>query len=227
MSKKNKPFNNPFGAVKLPEPPKPKPAPAPAIAKPPPAAGPRDLTLSDDELWSMAIDGAEVLRDRSEIVKPKARPIAQQQPVDPELAAYDELRELVDEVVPFRITGHVERAGAGELLEGAAQGLDANILKKLKRGAYAIEARLDLHGLIAAEARLALERFIAQSRHEGRRCVLVVHGRGLHSEGGVPVLKETVRRWVESDRLGRTILAFASAQPKDGGAGALVLLLKR
>ncbi|HZY03963.1 MAG TPA: Smr/MutS family protein, partial [Anaeromyxobacteraceae bacterium] len=59
------------------------------------------------------------------------------------------------------------------------------------------------------------------------RCVLLVHGRGLHSEKQVPVLKEALRGWLATARFGRHVLAFATARPQDGGAGAVYVLLRR
>jgi DNA-nicking Smr family endonuclease len=90
-----------------------------------------------------------------------------------------------------------------------------------------VQGRLDLHGLTRDAARGAVERFLRESRLGGKRCVVVVHGRGLHSEDQLPVLKEALRDWLASHRFGRQVLAFCSAQPGDGGAGALYVLLRR
>ena len=61
----------------------------------------------------------------------------------------------------------------------------------------------------------------------GKRCVLLVHGRGLHSPDQLPVLKEALLGWLAGGRFGRLVLAFCSARPADGGAGALYVLLRR
>ena len=219
MAKKDKPFNNPFDAVKLktPEPP-PKKA-APPAPRPP---RPRDAPLSEEEQWQMAVDGAAPLLDRSQTIRPKAAPISHALvPLDPELAAYDELRSLVEGEVPFDLSN------TDELIEGATRGLDPRIVKRLKRGELSLQGHLDLHGLVRAEAKAELERFVQSSRAAGKRCVLIVHGRGLHSKDQVPVLKDAIRVWMTSGRIARDVLAFATARPSDGGAGAVYVLLRR
>jgi DNA-nicking Smr family endonuclease len=86
---------------------------------------------------------------------------------------------------------------------------------------------IDLHGMSAAVARVAVERFITNAITEGHREVLIVHGRGHNSKDHVPVLKERLKSWLARGRIGRGILAFTSARPPDGGAGALYVLLRR
>jgi DNA-nicking Smr family endonuclease len=105
-------------------------------------------------------------------------------------------------------------------------GIDRASAERLKRGRYLIEARLDLHGKTQAEAHHALAAFIHSSSRSGLRCVLIITGRGL-GPNGPGVLKSTVPRWLEEAGLRRQILAIAPAQPRDGGAGALYLLLRR
>jgi DNA-nicking Smr family endonuclease len=105
-------------------------------------------------------------------------------------------------------------------------GIDRANAERLKRGLHAIEARLDLHGKTQAEAHHALAVFVHSSSEAGRRCVLVITGRGL-GPSGPGVLRTAVPRWLEEDGLRRKILAIAPAQPRDGGAGALYLLLRR
>jgi DNA-nicking Smr family endonuclease len=105
-------------------------------------------------------------------------------------------------------------------------GIDRANAERLKRGLYPIEARLDLHGKTQAEAHHALAVFVHRSSEAGRRCVLVITGRGL-GPTGPGVLKTAVPRWLEEAGLRQQILALAPAQPRDGGAGALYLLLRR
>jgi DNA-nicking Smr family endonuclease len=118
-------------------------------------------------------------------------------------------------------------ASGDSRLEGSVAGLDAGLVRGLKRGDFPVEARLDLHGLTRDEARGAVERFLRQERLGGRRCVLLVHGRGRHSESQLPVLKEALHGWLAAGEFGRSVLAFASARPADGGGGALYVLLRR
>ena len=105
-------------------------------------------------------------------------------------------------------------------------GIDRANAERLKRGLHKIEARLDLHGMTQAEAHQVLAAFIRASRDAGRRCVLVITGRGL-SPNGPGVLKSAVPRWLEEPELRRQVLATAAAQPRHGGAGAIYVLLRR
>ena len=114
-----------------------------------------------------------------------------------------------------------------EYVEGHVIGLDPRLVRRLRRGDFSWQAHLDLHGQTAAQARDAVERFIAAAVRNGHRCVLVVHGRGLNSKDQVPVLKEHMKSWLARGRIGRYVLAFTSARPVDGGAGALYVLLRR
>lgn len=105
-------------------------------------------------------------------------------------------------------------------------GLDRATAERLKRGMHPIEARLDLHGMTQSEAHRALVGFVADSRAVGRRCVLVITGRG--STSGEPgVLKRAVPRWLDEPGLRPQVLAVAAARPHHGGSGALYLLLRR
>ena len=78
-----------------------------------------------------------------------------------------------------------------------------------------------------AEAKGAVDRFLTESRRAHKRCVLIVHGRGLNSKDQIPVLKESIRVWLSQKSIGKTVLAFATARPQDGGAGAVYVLLRR
>lgn len=104
--------------------------------------------------------------------------------------------------------------------------LDRANAERLKRGLLPIDARLDLHGRTQTAAHRALADFVAAARADGRRCVLVITGRGL-SPDGPGILKRSVPRWLEEPALRRHLLAIAPAQPRHGGAGALYLLLRK
>jgi DNA-nicking Smr family endonuclease len=119
-----------------------------------------------------------------------------------------------------------EIARSGERCEGVAKGVDRAHLRRLRRGEVDVERRLDLHGMTGAEARPALANVLREAAAAGVRCVLVVHGRGLHSEAGA-VLKDGVVSWLTAPPLAPLVLAFSSALPRDGGAGASYVLLRR
>ena len=118
------------------------------------------------------------------------------------------------------------RAPPRDLQPGTVADLDRATAERLRRGALTIDARLDLHGLNQAEAHTALERFLTASAARGRRCVLVITGKGLR-DGQRGVLREAVPRWLNEAPNRARLLAVMPAQPKHGGAGALYVLLKR
>jgi DNA-nicking Smr family endonuclease len=105
-----------------------------------------------------------------------------------------------------------------------AAGVDRRELRKLKRGHYRVANRIDLHGLTGSEAVVRVKHFIEDSRYRQQRCIAIVHGRGLHSEGNVAVLRARVREVLRSHR---AVLAFADAPVSDGGAGAVYVLLRK
>ncbi len=110
-----------------------------------------------------------------------------------------------------------------EMLSFRRPGIGSDVTQKLRRGQWAIQQQIDLHGFRSDEAREALGNFVREMHKRGLRCVRVIHGKGLGSPGKTPVLKDKVQRWlVQKDE----VLAFVQAQPHQGGAGALLVLLK-
>jgi DNA-nicking Smr family endonuclease len=103
-------------------------------------------------------------------------------------------------------------------------GLQQKHVRRLRRGQIPIEAEADLHGMRRREAEKALASFLRECRDEGLRCVRVIHGKGRGSRGGQAVLKWQVDGWLRHDD---GVMAFSSAQPRDGGTGAVYVLLKR
>ncbi|MDY0746420.1 Smr/MutS family protein [Paucibacter sp. R3-3] len=96
------------------------------------------------------------------------------------------------------------------------------VVRKLRRGHWSLQAQIDLHGLRRDQAREALGQFVHDCSQRGLRCVRVVHGKGHGSPGREPVLKGRVRRWLVQKQ---EVLAFVQARASDGGAGALMVLL--
>jgi DNA-nicking Smr family endonuclease len=112
---------------------------------------------------------------------------------------------------------------AGDELNFLRPGLAADTLRKLRRGHWLIQDDIDLHGLTVAEARPALVEFLNHCLHRGLRCVRIIHGKGLGSKNGEPVLKRKVASWLaQRDE----ILAYCQARRTEGGGGAAVVLLK-
>ena len=109
---------------------------------------------------------------------------------------------------------------------GDITGMDRRMAERFRRGRLAIESRIDLHGMTRAAARDALAGFIARSAGQGRRCVLIITGKGrTREEGGV--LKREVPLWLNQADLRPYILAVNEAQPHHGGEGALYVLIRR
>lgn len=112
------------------------------------------------------------------------------------------------------------------LAAGKSADVDVRTLDRLRRGRLPPEARLDLHGLTQDKAHRVLTDFIARALSSGLRSVIVITGKGRVSEGG-GVLRNQVPQWLNAPDIRPGILAFTPAQPKDGGAGALYVLLRK
>ena len=131
-------------------------------------------------------------------------------------------REVLAESVSDGID-HESLLDTDESLSYSAPGIGPDVLRRLRRGEWSIQAQIDLHGHRVDEAREALVEFLRESIKRGLRCVRVVHGKGLGSLGKVPVLKGKVRNWLaQRDE----VIAFCQARGADGGAGAVMVLLR-
>jgi DNA-nicking Smr family endonuclease len=112
---------------------------------------------------------------------------------------------------------------SGDELGFVREGVSQSVLRRLRRGEYAVRDEIDLHGMTQDEARGALGAFLAEAAQHGRRCVRIIHGKGLGSGHRGPVLKSAVNRWL---RRHGEVRAFCSARRNDGGTGALYVLLR-
>lgn len=131
------------------------------------------------------------------------------------------LQALLDGEVEFRLEY------TNEYIQGHVEGLDPIILGKLRAGQFSPEGHLDMHGMVAQEAYEALVCFLRASYNKGKRTVLLIPGRGKNSPEGYAVLRERIQEWLTRDPFKRVVLAFCTAQNKDGGAGALYVLLRK
>lgn len=102
-------------------------------------------------------------------------------------------------------------------------GIGLDVTRRLRKGEWSLQRELDLHGMRREDAREALSAFIREAHRQGLRCLRVVHGKGLGSPGRVPVLKSKVQAWLIQKQ---EVLAFVQARADEGGAGALVVLLR-
>lgn len=140
---------------------------------------------------------------------------------DPDTDAREQMRSLVIEGIRF------ETVDDGERIEGRRLDVDPRDLRRLRRGQYAIDGKLDLHGLGAQEARHAVEAFVKKRAQDGDRVVIVVHGKGSHSPRGHAVLRGEIAAWLSQGRSARHVAAFATAPDDHGGTGAVLVLLAR
>ncbi len=176
-----------------------------------------DLTEDERRLFREAmaeVSPIESDRRPAEIERPRPSPRARQREAD-EAAAREALASgALDD----------PEADPGEELFHARPGLQRRVLRRLRRGHYAMQAELDLHGCTRAEAADLLRDFLADCRSRGLTGVRIVHGKGRRSDNAGPVLKPAVAGWL---RRRSEVLAFASARPVDGGAGAVYVLLAK
>ncbi len=127
---------------------------------------------------------------------------------------------LMDDSLSTDISLEIETGDAWSFLR---PGLSRQILRRLRRGYWGIQANLDLHGLTRDEAKLELITFLHDSCTRHFRCVRVIHGKGLSSKNQEPILKARIGSWLAEYH---HVLAFCQAKPKDGGGGAVLVLLK-
>jgi DNA-nicking Smr family endonuclease len=140
--------------------------------------------------------------------------------VKEEEAAKEHLRELAFGGQRFEVTDD------GKHVEGRRTDIPDDVVRKLRRGQLPIDARLDLHGMRAEEARNATHAFLRDKRSRGERCVLVIHGRGEHSSGPA-VLRGEMAAWLSQTAASEHVAAFTTAIEADGGEGAVYVLLRR
>ncbi len=170
---------------------------------------------AEKNLFARAIGPTQPLRPHGRVVH-AAAPIT----ATPRQRALDEqavLREAISDEFDASTLLHTD-----EHLSFQRPGIGPDVLPRLRRGHWAVQGEIDLHGLRTDAAREALGAFLRQAQRTGLRCVRVVHGKGLGSPGRAPVLKAKVHGWLIQKR---EVLAFVQARPLEGGAGALVVLL--
>lgn len=171
----------------------------------------QDVTVGDDDFFRQAMEGQGVAPLEDDDTRPHRLPVSHRAR-KPSRAA-----DGAFEPVAFQIEV------VGEIVEGHAPDVGREPLKKLRRGKFPVEAELDLHGLTEREAHRAVRDELALAWRRGERCLLVIHGKGLHSDGPA-VLKERLPGWLAEPPHGRRVLAFATV-PQN--TGEMRVLLKR
>jgi DNA-nicking Smr family endonuclease len=143
----------------------------------------------------------------------------EQPPCNEDALGRSYLQKLVDTGQGFRV------ADTPEYVEGKGCCVPRELVRRLRQGAFSIQAHIDLHGLRAADARDAVDGFLDKAIRDGLRMVLIIHGRGLSSPQG-PVLKSQLVDLLEQGPWRKWVLAYTSARSCDGGAGATYVLLR-
>ncbi len=173
----------------------------------------KTLTSEDSDLFRHTIGKVrpvlndKVLLKKDHKPKPYPRPLA------------------TDSESPFSDSAatELEQVGLEDSLSFTAPGLQNNVLKKLRRGFFGLDAEIDLHGLTSNAAQQQLLHFLHDCVDAGCHCVHIVHGKGYRSVDNHPVLKNNLNLWL---RLHPDVQAFCSAPPKNGGTGAVFVLLR-
>lgn len=168
------------------------------------------------ELFSRSVGPVVPLRAavRAAVERPRPHPFPRQR----ELDDAEVLREAISD--EFDVETLLDTDDA---LSFRRHDIGPEVVRKLRRGVWAIQAQLDLHGLRRDEAREQLSAFLREADRHGLRCVRVVHGKGNGSPGREPVLKSKVKAWLVQRS---EVIAFAQARASDGGHGALLVLLR-
>ena len=174
----------------------------------------RSLDADEKLLWQQVTDTIKPI-PKHQIKNNRAPLINKDQPINVKLRPIYELPRHGSDTEPKPYT------------HGGAPGLDKRTQLRLRRGQVKIESRVDLHGMTQTEAHHALIRFIESAYLNGRRSVLVITGKGLRPDGGVGVLRGAVPRWLNEAPLRNWVRAFDYASRRDGGEGALYVLVRR
>ncbi len=169
----------------------------------------------EDSIFMQAVGGVIPLQGRGRDVVPI--PEASTPPPNGQISLQDFMEGKLEFALSF----------TEEYIEGHVVGLDQMTINKLRAGSFSPEAHLDLHGLNAVQAFEALRGFLRGSWYKGLRTILVVPGRGRNSPDGVGILREKLQSWLTQDPFKRVVLAFCTAQPHDGGAGSVYVLLRK
>lgn len=196
----------------------------PTHAAPCVAQGPSTSLLSDsagdpmcdnDTAFALAMRTVRPLKGKGRDILPQV------EVVDAVAAQSHSLNALLDAEIVFDV--HI----AGESVQGQIVGFDPKVLTSLMSGSQSPEARLDLHGMNAAQAFQALIPFFKSAWHKGLRTVIVVTGRGINSPTGMAILRQKVSSWLTQEPFKRVVMAFSTAQPCDGGTGSMYVLLRK
>ncbi len=169
-----------------------------------------------------AIDDAAMFRqETSDVIPIKTTNRVSFKPPPRQVASHNEI--FSDPVVKDIFSAAPIYEDCPDILNFSRSGIQHSVLKHLRQGKMPVEQGLDLHGLTIQQARQELIKFLNDCTYAELRHVVIVHGKGYRSKGN-PVIKPMINRWL---RVAPNVLAFCSALPKDGGNGAVYVLLGR
>ena len=174
---------------------------------------------TDEEVFSEAMNGIDRASWRHD-PHPSSKPGRIFEP-DLETEARRLMQEAMDEDSPIAILDHPEYIEGWVRIEGK------RFLPNLRNGVYSIQGQIDLHGLNREEAQAAVEDYIIRMSRFRSCCIKIIHGRGINSPADRATLKESLQRFLSTRRMSRYVVAYASAHSRDGGVGAVYVLLSR
>lgn len=190
--------------------------------KKPSTKQPGQISPDDAALFRAAVGTVKPLPEQNRI-SPQAAP---RKPLLHRAVAPPAIPDTLSDGCPaksftdFAAPGFANRDAPDEYL---GNGLSRMALRKLRRGGWPVQDSLDLHGNNSDAARKLLQDFLHEAMQRELRCVLVIHGKGLNSQGGEAVLRKLTRHWLTQHPL---VLGYCDALPKEGGSGAVLVLLK-
>ncbi len=186
----------------------------PKPPKPKPTGTTAGLAPDDASLFRAVVGGVKSLPDPGRIT-----------PLPAASSALPRQRTRERSSAPDHLSDHLPHQDLTEDETGFLRpGVTPQALRRLRRGHWRIQDELDLHGLTRDTARTRLVDFLAYCLEHNAKCVRIIHGKGFGSKNHEPVLKQLVKSWLMQCA---EVLAFVAARPEDGGAGALIVLLKR
>ncbi len=173
----------------------------------------KTVSTEDSDLFRQSIGKVKTIEKNSLHLTPETKPKPfPQKKVEKDITQFKQEGEL-----------EVDKLFQEDRISFIAPGLQKNVLKKLRKGYFGFDASIDLHGLTSQKAKQQLAHFLHDSIENGYRCVHIIHGKGYRSAHQHPVLKNDINLWL---RQYPYVLAFCSTPPKEGGTGAVFVLLK-
>ena len=173
----------------------------------------------DGELFGKAMEGVQRIswRQHPPVLR-KSAPVSRG---NPDLEARLLMQEAFAGESPLTLLDHPE------YIEGWIGVAGKKYLPNLRNGLYSIQGQIDLHGLNREEARIAVEDYVVRMSRFRPCCIKIIHGRGINSPTDRATLKESLQRVLSTRRMSHHVVAYASAPFKDGGVGAVYVLLKK